>query len=216
MKKGIKIENLCLSYGKNQVLTGLNETIPAHKVSVVYGPSGSGKSTFLDIILGLNSYESGRVFIDNIELKKIDINAWRKIIGYVPQENFLFNDTIAQNVSLGDESISEAAIIKALKQADVWEFICTLGDGLNHVVGEKGGKLSGGQRQRIALARALVRQPEILILDEATSNLDEDSERKILGVLLSMRPDLTIIIVSHNPTILDIADHVIYFGDKEQ
>lgn len=215
LSKSIKIENLGLSFDGTPVLKDINEQIPAHKISVIFGPSGSGKSSFLDSMLGLTSYQTGHIYIDDISLEQIDIKAWRQMIGYVPQEIFLFHDTIARNISLGDERITEKAIIQALKQANTWEFVSALDNGIHHIVGEKGGKLSGGQRQRIALARALVRQPDILILDEATSSLDKDGEQAILDELKGMLPTMTIIMISHDPKILDIADHVIHMGKEE-
>ena len=189
--------------------------IPAHKMNVIFGPSGSGKSSLLDALLCLTPYQKGNIHIDNVALEQIDVKVWRRMIGYVPQETFLFHDTIARNVSLGDDRITEGAIIQALKDANIWEFVSELDHGIYHVVGERGGKLSGGQRQRIAVARALVRQPDILILDEATSSLDKDSEQAILKKLKGMLPTITIIIISHDPKILDLADHVIHIGKED-
>lgn len=210
----IKIENLGLSYDHNNVLEQFNNNIPAHKMTIIFGPSGSGKSSLLDAILGLIPYQKGQINIDQISLKDVDITAWRQMIGYVPQETFLFHDTIARNVTLGDDQISEDRIIQALKAADAWDFVSNIEDGLYHVVGEKGGKLSGGQRQRIAVARALVRKPQLLILDEATSSLDKKSEASILKTLKTELPAITIIMISHDPKALDIADHVIHMGKK--
>ena len=211
----IKIENLHLAYEQPPVLKGLNAHIPARRMSVIFGPSGAGKSSLLDAILGLTPYQSGEVYIDQIPLKDVDMRTWRQMIGYVPQETFLFHDTIARNVTLGDDSICEERVIKALKDANGWDFIRDLADGINHIVGEKGGKLSGGQRQRLALARALVRSPEILILDEATSSLDKASERAIMTALKAMLPAITIIMISHDPKIRDLADHVIDMGQEQ-
>lgn len=213
--KAIEIKNLGLAYDKTRVFKDISEQIPAHKFSVIFGPSGSGKSSLLDAILGLTPYQTGCIYIDNTALEKINIKAWRQIIGYVPQETFLFHDTITQNVTLGDDNISEEQVIQALKDANAWDFICKFEDGINHIVGEKGGKLSGGQRQRIAVARALARSPKILILDEATSSLDKASEQSILSTLKEMVPSITIIMISHDPKTLDIADHVIYMGKEE-
>ena len=215
LTESIKVENLDLLYGQAHILKGLNAQIPAHQMSVIFGPSGSGKSSFLDAILGLTPHQNGQIYIDNTSLADVDMKAWRQMIGYVPQETFLFHDTIAHNVNFGDDRITEEEIIQALKKANIWEFVSSLDYGINHVVGEKGGKLSGGQRQRIAVARALVRQPEILILDEATSSLDKESEQAIIGALKEMLPAMTIIMISHDPKILDIADHVIHMGKEE-
>ena len=209
LKENITFNKITLSYGNTPVVENFSEVIPAHKMTVIFGPSGVGKSTLLDATLGLLSSDKGTILIDNQELKKIDIRKWRHMIGYVPQETFLFHDTIFTNVSLGDKNISEKNVIDALKTSDAWKFINKLDDGIMHVVGERGGKLSGGQRQRIALARALVRKPKLLILDEATAGLDKQSEKIIFTALQKKLPDMTIIAISHDPKMLDIADHVI-------
>ena len=209
LEEAIRFDDLSLSYGKDVVFSSFTDQIPAGQLSVIFGPSGSGKSSILDATLGMLSYKEGDIFIDGTSLSQVNISRWRGMIGYVPQETFLFNDTIAKNISLGDQTISEEKMVEALKAADAWGFVGKLEDGLYHIVGERGGKLSGGQRQRIALARALVRQPKLLILDEATSGLDKGSEAVIFDHLKTLMPDITIIIISHDPKILDIADHVI-------
>lgn len=209
LEQAIRFDDLSLSYGKDVVISSFSDQMPAGQLSVIFGPSGSGKSSILDATLGMLSYKEGDIFIDGTSLSQVNISRWRGMIGYVPQETFLFNDTIAKNISLGDQTISEEKMVEALKAADAWGFVGKLEDGLYHIVGERGGKLSGGQRQRIALARALVRQPKLLILDEATSGLDKGSEAVIFDHLKTLMPDITIIIISHDPKILDIADHVI-------
>ncbi len=209
LEQAIRFDDLSLSYGKDVVISSFSDQMPAGQLSVIFGPSGSGKSSILDATLGMLSYKEGDIFIDETPLCQVNIDRWRGMIGYVPQETFLFNDTIAKNISLGDQTISEERIIEALKVADAWGFVGKLDEGIYHIVGERGGKLSGGQRQRIALARALVRQPKLLILDEATSGLDKGSEAVIFDHLKTLMPDITIIIISHDPKILDIADHVI-------
>jgi ATP-binding cassette subfamily C protein len=208
-KQAIKLDNLTLSYGDNVIVENLNETIQFGQITTIFGPSGIGKSTLLDAILGLISPTKGAVLIDGKDLAEIDIQKWRHQIGYVPQDTFLFHDTIFKNVTLGDKDISREDVIAALKKARAWDFIAAIDDGLDHVVGERGGKLSGGQKQRIALARALVRQPHLLILDEATTGLDKESEDAIFEALQQMLPDITIIMISHDLKILDIADNII-------
>jgi ATP-binding cassette subfamily C protein len=205
----IRFENISLSYGDTRVLTSLSDSIKVGSMTAIYGPSGSGKSSLVDAVLGLKSVAAGTIFLDKDALSSIDIQAWRGKIGYVPQETFLFHDTVENNVTLGDISISEGNVLSALAAAEAIEFVKELPEGIKTVVGERGGKLSGGQRQRIALARALVRKPEFLILDEATSALDRGSEQAILSTLRNLTPSLTIIVISHSPQILEVADHVI-------
>ncbi|HPF47556.1 MAG TPA: ABC transporter ATP-binding protein, partial [Emcibacteraceae bacterium] len=213
-KKGISFSDVSLSYDDNLILDRFKDKILPHKLSVIFGPSGVGKSTLLDSILGFIKPSSGQILIDDTPLEQLDIKKWRQMIGYVPQETFLFHDTILQNITLGDHDISKDDVIKALKTSNAWEFVEQIEDGLNHIVGERGGKLSGGQKQRLALARALVRKPDILILDEATTGLDKESENAILSSLKDMLKDTTIIAISHDPKILDIADHVIHLDKK--
>ncbi len=209
LNQKINFDSVTLAYGENIILKSFTDHIPVNKMTVIFGPSGIGKSTILDSILGFISPMTGEIKIDDIPLSQIDIKQWRHHIGYVPQETYLFHDTILRNITLGDPVISDDMVINALKQANAWEFIENLDDGINHIVGERGGKLSGGQQQRIALARALVRNPKILILDEATTGLDKQSEEEILKTLNTMRSTVTIIAISHDPKILDYADHII-------
>ncbi len=210
LSKNITFDQITLTYGDTPIFEFFKNSIPAHKMTVIFGPSGIGKSTLIDATLGLLTPTKGEISIDDIPLKEMDIKEWRQMIGYVPQETFLFHDTILANVTLGDKNISEEDVINALRTCNAYSFIEELDDGLMHIVGERGGKLSGGQRQRIALARALVRKPSLLILDEATSGLDKENETFILEALQKMLPDITVIAISHDPKILDIADHVIH------
>lgn len=209
LSKEIKLDNVTLAYDDHTVCEGLNDNIPAKKITVIFGPSGIGKSTLLDAVLGLHTPKAGNVHIDGNALTKIDIKQWRHKVGYVPQDTFLFHDTIYQNITMGDDNITEEDATNALKAANAWDFVSQLDDGLDHIVGERGGKLSGGQKQRIAMARALARKPELLILDEATTGLDKESEQAILSALTNMLPNITVIAISHDPEILDIANHVI-------
>jgi ATP-binding cassette subfamily C protein len=208
-RKEINLSNVTLGYDNNIILQNLEAVIPANKLTVIFGPSGVGKSTLIDSILGMLPTLSGEILVDGTPLTNLDQKEWRNNVGYVPQENFLFHNTIFKNITLDDDSISEEDAITALKKARAWDFIDELPDGLYHIVGERGSKLSGGQRQRIALARALVRKPALLILDEATTGLDKENEDIITETLQSLLKDTTIISISHDPKMLDHADHVI-------
>ena len=158
----------------------------------------------------------GQILVDGINIEDLDKGAWRKQIGYVPQDTFLFNDSIYNNVTLRDESISREAVAQALEESKAMDFVQDLEYGLDTMVGERGMMFSGGQRQRLSIARALVRNPRLLILDEATSSLDPDSERAICETLVCLsqkKPDLTILAVSHHPALVQIADIVYVIHD---
>jgi ATP-binding cassette subfamily C protein len=162
----------------------------------------------MDMVIGLLEPDAGQVLVDDKPMADIDTASWRRMIGYVPQETLLLHDSIKNNVSLGDPEVSEAAIQKALEDADLWPFVRALPDGIHTMVGERGGKLSGGQRQRIMIARALVNSPPLLILDEATSALHGQSEIALRETLKNLRGKLTIIAISHGDWLSTTADRV--------
>jgi ATP-binding cassette subfamily C protein len=203
---GILLGRVCFSYGGPAVLENLDLEIRAGRIVVLIGPSGSGKTTVVDLVTGLLTPQQGEVRIDGLPLTQLDLKRWRSMIGYVPQDNILLNDTVIANVTLGDKRLGEADVVDALVSAGAWDFVSALPEGIHTVVGERGGRLSGGQRQRIAIARALVNKPALLILDEATSALDPDTETAICDTLLSLRGKLTILAISHQPALLQIAD----------
>jgi ATP-binding cassette subfamily C protein len=146
--------------------------------------------------------------VDDVPLREIDARAWRRTIGYVPQEHVLLHDTILHNVTLGDPSLGEADAERALRAAGAWDFVAEQPEGLHTPVGERGSALSGGQRQRILLARALVHEPQLLILDEATSALDPETEREVWRTLAALRGRMTLLAISHRPALVEEADRV--------
>ncbi|MDX1733121.1 MAG: ABC transporter ATP-binding protein [Halioglobus sp.] len=193
---------------RHPVFEGLNLDIEAGSLTTLVGPSGSGKTTIIDLSIGLLQPQAGQVRLDGEALSGLDIRAWRRMIGYVPQDTILLHDSILHNVTLGDPDLSEQDAQQALQAAGAWEFVARLPEGMQTIVGERGGKLSGGQRQRIVIARALVNQPVFLILDEATSALDKDSEEAVRQTMQSLKGQLTILAISHNRALVQAADHV--------
>lgn len=210
LQQGIRLADVDFSYDDKPVLRGLNLEIRAGSFVAVYGPSGSGKTTIADLIIGLHQPDRGSITVDGVPLPDIERTAWRRQIGYVPQEVFLFHDSIYQNVTLGDQSISRLAVKTALEAAGAWEFVRDRDGGMDAIIGEGGSRLSGGQRQRISIARALVHRPRLLILDEATTALDQVTEKEILTTLRRIGRQVTILAISHQPALREAADIVFY------
>lgn len=204
----IRLEDVHFGYDDTPVLQGADLTVPAGSFVALYGPSGVGKTTVADLIIGLHRPQSGRVLVDGIPLEELDLIAWRRGIGYVPQEVFLFHDTIFKNVTLGDDSLTRDDVEAALRAADAWEFVEQRNEGMDAVIGEAGTKLSGGQRQRVSIARALVHRPQLLILDEATASLDPATEREILETMKRLADQVTVLAISHQPALREAADVV--------
>jgi ATP-binding cassette subfamily C protein len=186
----------------------LSLEIPAGRITALTGASGAGKTTIVDLVVGLVNPEAGEILIDGRPLAEVDLTGWRQHVGYVPQEMFLLNDTIAMNVALGDSEVSREQIVRALKDAHAWEFVSRMPNGIETVVGERGSALSGGQRQRIAIARALLHDPWLLVLDEATTALDPVSETAAWEALQELRGRTAVLAISHQKTLLDVADRV--------
>lgn len=208
LQKGISLQHIKFDYGQKIIFKDLNIEIPINSFTAVMGPSGTGKSTLLDLLCGLTEPQSGEVQIDGISLHDINLRQWRHMIGYVSQDTILLHDTVMNNILVGEPALIAADAERALRQAGAWDFVSALPEGLQTVVGERGGLLSGGQRQRIAIARALAHNPVFLILDEPTSALDPESERTICETLQKLSQNLTIIAVSHQPAVINAADRV--------
>ena len=208
--KSIEIKNLSFDYDKeNKVLD--NVSMQIHKGSMVgiVGPSGSGKSSLIDLILGFYHQNEGRITVDDNELQNLDLGKWRNLIGYIPQQPFLFNTSLKDNMLWANPNASDDDIHEAFELANATDFIENLEDGYNTVVGERGARLSGGQAQRICLARAIVKHPQILVLDEATSSLDSNSEMLIQESIEQLSGKVTIISIAHRLATIKKAD-VIY------
>ena len=212
LDRGCIFRNVSFGFGEKPVLQNLSIELPARELTVITGASGAGKTTITDILLGLYLPESGQVLVDGKPLEELDLEQWRSMVGYVPQELILFHDTVLANITLGDPNISEDRVRTALQAADAWDFVCGLPEGLQTIVGERGTRLSGGQRQRVALARALVHDPKLLILDEVTSALDPETEAEICRNIRELAGELTILAITHRPAWLDTADRVYHLG----
>lgn len=209
----VEFRDVGFTYDEKSVLKELSLTIKAGEVTAILGPSGAGKSTFLDLLVGLLEPTAGSIRVDGEDLRRRDRLAWRRLLGYVPQDTTLFHATIMENLTLADASISEADVERALRDAGAWDFVAAMPKGLHEVVGERGLKISGGQRQRLAIARALVHKPKLLLLDEATSALDGETERAFYDTLERLTPGVTIVAITHRPAIKEIADVVYALDD---
>ncbi|MGY6630777.1 MAG: ABC transporter ATP-binding protein [Wenzhouxiangella sp.] len=209
LNTAIEFDQVCFAYGREQTINHVSMTIPAGQLTVLSGPSGSGKTTLIDLVAALLHADSGEIRVDGQPLNDIDHRQWRSLIGYVPQEPLLVNDSVLHNLTLGAPELSEQDALDALELADALDFIQALPEGLQTVLGERGGRLSGGQRQRLAIARALIHRPRLLILDEATSNLDSESEAAVVATIQQLKGKLTLLAVSHDEALVDAADQVI-------
>jgi ABC-type multidrug transport system fused ATPase/permease subunit len=201
----VAFDHVSFSYhGREQVFQDLNLRIPAGQRVAVVGPSGSGKSTLVKLLFRFYDPSAGRVLIDGVDLRELGKESRRRVLGIVPQEPVLFNDTIAANIRFGKPDVSIEEIERACRLANIHAFIASLPDGYETTVGERGVKISGGEKQRIAIARALLRDPKVLVFDEATSNLDTASERVIQDSLAAISAGRTTLVIAHRlSTIVD-------------
>lgn len=195
------------------VLHNLNLHVDKGETIALVGESGAGKSTILNLVIGFNQVNSGEVLIDGHNMKDIDLRSYRKHLAVVPQTSILFSGTIRDNITYGVDNVDEATLDEIVKAANLTDLINSLPDGLDTMVGEHGGKLSGGQRQRISIARALIRNPKVIVLDEATSALDSISEKLIQEALNNLTKDRTTFIVAHRLSTIKDADKIAVIAD---
>ena len=213
-EKSIEFKNVCFSYIPGQfVLKDINLTIPAGKTVALVGSSGSGKSTLADLIPRFIDCTEGEVLIDGINIKQYSLSSIRSHLGIVTQEAFLFNDTIANNIALGNIEASIEEIKQAAVTANAASFIEAKENGYNSNVGDRGTKLSGGERQRTTIARALLKNPPILILDEATSSLDTESEKLVQDAIYTLMDNRTSVVIAHRLSTIKHADEIIVLKD---
>jgi len=200
LREAMRLEGVSFSYqdsGEPLVISDLDLTIQAGKTTAIVGPSGAGKSTIADLVMGLIRPDEGRVLVDERPLRAEQKRAWRSKIAYVPQDTFLFHDTVRNNLLWARPDARDGEIREALRLAAAEDFVSRLPEGMETVLGDRGVRLSGGERQRLALARALLRKPSLLILDEATSSLDSENERRIQGAIEELHGSMTIMIITH-------------------
>jgi ATP-binding cassette, subfamily B, bacterial MsbA len=208
-KEGIEYRNVSFAYNHEPVLRNINLKIEKGKTIALVGPSGGGKSTFADLIPRFYDPTEGEVLLDGIPLRDYDIESIRKQMGVVTQESILFNDTIFNNIAFGMENVREEDVVHAAQVANAHAFIVQTENGYNTFIGDRGSKLSGGQRQRIAIARAVLKNPPILILDEATSALDSESEKLVQEALTNLMKNRTSIVIAHRLSTIQHADEIV-------
>lgn len=207
-EKDLVLKNVNFAYKNKPLLfENLNFTLKKGEKIAFIGESGSGKSTLVDMLMGLLPPNSGEILVDGQKLSAQNLKNFRQKIGYIPQQIYLFNDTIAKNIAFGEE-FDEKMLERVIKQANLQSFITSLKDGANTLVGDGGGNLSVGQKQRIAIARALYLSPQILVLDEATSALDNESEAKIMSEIYKISSDKTLIIIAHRLNTIEQCDKI--------
>jgi ATP-binding cassette subfamily B protein len=195
------------------VLDGLNLHVEPGETIALVGESGSGKSTILNLAIGFNLATDGKVLIDGNDIKEIDLRSYRQFLAVVPQSSILFSGTLRDNITYGVDEVDEEYLKEVVKAANLSDLVESLPDGLETEVGEHGGKLSGGQRQRVSIARALIRNPRVIVLDEATSALDSISERLIQEALDNLTKDRTTFIVAHRLSTIRNADKIAVIND---
>jgi len=213
LHESIEYRNVSFAYGEKQVLKNISLRIPKGKTVALVGQSGSGKTTFVDLLPRFYDVVEGGIFIDGTDIRELKLHDLRNLMGNVNQEAILFNDTIYNNIAFGVENTSEEQVIAAAKVANAHQFIMETADGYDTKIGDRGSKLSGGQRQRLSIARAILKNPPILILDEATSALDTESERLVQDALENLMRNRTSIVIAHRLSTVRNADLICVFHD---
>lgn len=214
-EREIKFENVNFSYGSEPVLKNINLTIPKGKMIAIVGPSGGGKSTMADLLPRFYDIVDGDIAIDGRNIKDYTLGSLIAQMGIVTQEAILFNDSVYNNIAFGMENVRREDVIEAAKIANAHEFIVGMENGYDTNIGDRGGKLSGGQRQRLAIARAVLKNPPILILDEATSALDTESERLVQDALTNLMKNRTSIVIAHRLSTIQFADEIVVLQHGE-
>ncbi|MEM7012048.1 MAG: ABC transporter ATP-binding protein [Verrucomicrobiota bacterium] len=210
LKTTLELHQVSFAYpNREPVFKEFDLEIPAGQITALAGPSGAGKTTLADLVLGLLKPQSGEISVDELALDAETRENWKRSTAYLPQDHFLFSDTLRNNLLWIDPEASDRRLWETLELAAAADFVRQLPDGLDTIVGERGANISGGERQRITLARALLANPTLLVLDEPTSALDLENEDAIRKALIGLKPQLTILLIAHRGSLLEIADRVI-------
>ncbi len=212
---GVVVENISFKYEQDTVLKNFSIQVPKGQTVALVGQSGSGKSTIANLVTRFYDVNEGTISVDGIDIRKMTKSSLRNLMGLVTQDAILFNDSIRENIILGKENATDEEIIEALKIANAWEFVKDLPKGLDTNIGDSGNKLSGGQKQRLSIARAVLKNPPIMILDEATSALDTESERLVQQALENMMKNRTSIVIAHRLSTIQNADNIIVMQKGE-
>ena len=207
-QKSIEFKNVNFSYNNENAIKEFSFNLKKGETLALVGQSGSGKSTIANLVNRFYDIKNGEILIDGLNIKTITKNSLRKLIGLVTQDSILFNDTIKNNLLVAQNNATDDEIIEALKIANAWEFVKELTDGIYHNVGDSGNKLSGGQKQRLSIARAVLKNPPIMVLDEATSALDPESEKLVQNALEKMTMNRTSIVIAHRLSTIKNAKHI--------
>ena len=207
----VNFDGVSYSYPQSdrKAISNLSLSAKPGEMIALVGPSGSGKSTLINLVIGFLRPQSGSISIDGRNMSDFNLSSYRKFISVVPQESVLFEGSVRDNITYGLVSVTDQRVEDALRAANAWDFVAELPDGVNTLVGERGARISGGQRQRLAIARALIRNPRILILDEATSALDSQSEKEIQSALESLMVNRTTFVVAHRLSTVQKADRIL-------
>ena len=214
VKNDIVFKNVTFNYdGTESILKDISFMMKKGTVTALVGASGAGKSTVADLIPRFYDVASGAIEIDGTDIRDLNIKSMRKMMGIVSQETILFNDSIGANIKYGLQSVTDDQLYEAAKNANAYDFIIDQPNGFDTIIGEKGVRLSGGQRQRIAIARAILKNPSILILDEATSSLDTESEFLVQKAIDNLMEDRTVLVIAHRLTTVENADTIVVMKD---
>lgn len=211
----IAVNNISFKYEDDLVLKNFNINVPKGKTVALVGQSGSGKSTIANLITRFYDVNEGSITIDGVNIKDLSKSSLRGMLGVVSQDSILFNDTVVNNIKIGKQDASDEEVIEALKIANAWEFVKDLPKGIQTNIGDSGNKLSGGQKQRLSIARAVLKNPPIMILDEATSALDTESERLVQSALENMMRNRTSIVIAHRLSTIQNADEIVVMQKGE-